>query len=249
MVAVTGAARGIGKAVALAWATRGAKLLLVGRSSRQHPSRAMPGTLEETAAEVESRGGRADVVRADLGNPDDLGRLAERLQADRCDVLVNNAAVSFVGDFLDVPVRRFATVINVDLVAPVWLTRAVLPQMIERGSGAIVNLSSVAAVEDVVPQLPYACSKLALERFSAGLHRQIEGTGVAVHCIRIDELVPTEALTRSLGDGGLPGMATCSAEDLASAIVELCGRPDLSGQVLTHGMLRSLGILAPAAVP
>jgi short-subunit dehydrogenase len=157
-------------------------------------------------------------------------------------VLVNNAAVSFVGGFLDVPARRWRAVTSVNLLAPVALIHALLPGMLERASGTVLNLSSGAAVDDVVPQLPYACTKVGLERLTVGLHHQFGGRGVAFQCIRLDELVPTEAVTFAMGDEVLD-IPTCDVDTFTAAALRLVARRDLSGEVLTHARLRELGLL------
>ena len=114
--------------------------------------------------------------------------------------------------------------------------------MLKNGTGAVVNVSSGAAVSDEVPQLPYGCTKAALERFTVGLGHQFAGSGVGFYGVRIDELVPTEAVTYSMPDG-LSDMAICPPEAVARAIVDLIKRPDLSGQILGHAQLRELASL------
>src|SRR5438105_2370297 len=145
---VTGAARGIGKAVAVAFAKRGARLVLVGRSTHASPNRGgLPGTLESVAAEAGGLGAEVVIVAADLSKPDEVDSVvnAPNERFGRCDVLVNNAAVSFLGNFLDVPVRRWHAVLSVNLLAAVSLIHSFLPGMLERGDGRILNVSSGAA--------------------------------------------------------------------------------------------------------
>ena len=111
LVVITGAARGIGKALALAFAAEGRPVLLTARSSTATPSKALPGTLEEAAAAVIAAGGTASIVRADLSVEQGVADVIDAIEAaGGCDVLINNAAVSFVGDFLTVPVRRWVPV-------------------------------------------------------------------------------------------------------------------------------------------
>src|ERR1700712_569031 len=116
-VVITGSARGIGKAMALSWARRGAHVVLVARSTDANPSKALPGTLEQAADEVRAAGGEATVVGADLSSDDGVGAVVAAVAAlGGCDVLVNNAAVSFLGDFLDVSPRRWAVAMQVNLL-------------------------------------------------------------------------------------------------------------------------------------
>ena len=108
---ITGATRGIGKSAAVSFARRGAHLVLVGRSTEHSPNRGgLPGTLESVAGELQALGAGVTTVAANLSQPDDVQRVADATtkQFGRCDVLVNNAAVSFLGMFLDVAPRTLA---------------------------------------------------------------------------------------------------------------------------------------------
>src|SRR5438067_2507218 len=101
---VTGAARGIGKAAAVAFGRAGASVVLVGRSTNDNPNRAgLPGTLEGVADELAGLGADVLSVAADLSNPEDVEHVIAAVddRFGRCDVLVNNAALSFLGTFLE----------------------------------------------------------------------------------------------------------------------------------------------------
>ncbi len=251
-VLITGAARGIGRCIALALADRGAQLVLAARSTAETPSKALPGTLEDVEAELRAKGVEVLAIRADVSQEADCHRLAtatiERFGG--CDVLVNNAAVSFLGDFLEVPVRRWNAAFNVNLFAPVLLAQAFLPGMVERGGGRIINISSGSAIggddesETPVFQLPYATSKAALERLTTGLHTQYAPKGVGVNCLRIDGLVPTEAVTYSAPQ--LREFAACTPEEFGEATALVAEQPrSFSGHVLGFADMRALGFLPP----
>lgn len=239
---VTGAARGIGRHLAKAAAAADFHVVISARSTTDAPNRGMTGTLDEVAAEIEAAGGSVTTVPADLSHPEGVAALIDAVRSGPgCDVLVNNAAVSFNGDFLDVPTRRWAPAIAVNLTAPVELTHALLPDMVARGSGAIVNISSGAATEDHAPQLPYAATKAALERFTTGLHGQYAKTGVLFQCLRIDELVMTEAVALA---GVLPeGLTRHDPDEVGRALLWMSGRPELSGRIVTMGDLSAAGQL------
>ena len=241
---VTGATRGLGRATSLELARQGARVVLVGRSTAEHPNRALPGTLEEVEKQVRDLGAECVAVAADVSRDEDVARIvAEAESLGPVDLLVNNAAVSFLGGFLEVPLSKWRAAMAVDLLGPVALCQAVLPGMIQRGRGSIVSLSSSAALSDDVLQLPYSVAKVGLERLTIGLHHQYGEQGVAVSCIRIDEVIPTEAVL--LHAPNLAASARTTPDDFARAIAWALQRtPDqIGGHVLGLEELRKLGAL------
>ncbi|MET0578647.1 MAG: SDR family oxidoreductase [Ilumatobacteraceae bacterium] len=241
---VTGATRGLGRQIALALGRAGCKVVVVGRSTADAPNRHLPGTLEETEAALIALGTDVEAIRADVADDVDVERIVAVTTArfGRCDLLVNNAAVSFLGPFLDVSVKRWRTAIAVNLLGPVVLSQAVLPGMIERGGGRILNLGSGAAQSDGTLQLPYSVTKLSLERLTTGVAHQLAGTGVAVNCIRIDEVIPTEAV--ELHAAELAAGARSNPAQFAQAVTWVLSRPSwYTGLVLTLDQLRDIGAL------
>jgi 7-alpha-hydroxysteroid dehydrogenase len=174
VVIVTGASRGIGKAIALACAHEGAAVAVTARTEAVWDER-LPGTVHETVAEIEAAGSRAIAIPADLARPDDVERVVDvaRSELGPITVLVNNAAVTVPGrppapgtaapapkaapaagaspaqrlasgSFLDFPLKGFRLHFEVGLFASYRLMQLVLPDMIAAGRGAIVNISSLA---------------------------------------------------------------------------------------------------------
>jgi short-subunit dehydrogenase len=159
-VLVTGASRGIGAALVRELTARGATTALVARSST---------ALATVAAEV---GGTA--YPADLSDLPAIAGLVDRIEADGpIDVLVNNAGVSHVGWFLDRTVEEIDQVVTVNLLAPMHLCRALLPRMMERRRGHVVNISSMAAVIAPPGLASYGASKAGLSHFTAGLRADL----------------------------------------------------------------------------
>ena len=156
-VLLTGASRGIGAELARAFADRGAQLLLVARPSAQ------------LDAVAERTGGTA--LPCDLSDLSALPALVEA--AGDVDVLVNNAGVSGVGWFADRTQAEVEQVLTVNLLAPVTLCRLVLPGMLARGRGQVVNLSSMAAVIAPPGLATYGASKAGLSHFTAGLRADL----------------------------------------------------------------------------
>src|SRR3954466_7060690 len=162
-VLVTGGSRGIGAELARGLRDRGARPALVARPSPE---------LSAVAAEV---GG--DAYPCDLSDLGGIEALVERVEADGpVDVLVNNAGVSHVGWFLDRTPAEIDQVLTVNLLAPVHLCRLLLPRMLERGRGHVVNISSMAGVIAPPGLASYSASKAGLSHFTAGLRADLRDT-------------------------------------------------------------------------
>ena len=120
--------------------------------------------------------------------------MARRVLAEfgRMDILVNNAAVAAPGSFLEVPVRRWDLVLNVNLRGAYLCARAFLPSIIERRSGSIINVSSYAAHTEGSWGLAYSVSKAAMERLTTGLAAELSPAGIAVNALQIERYVSSE---------------------------------------------------------
>jgi NAD(P)-dependent dehydrogenase (short-subunit alcohol dehydrogenase family) len=189
---VTGASRGVGRAIAVALAAAGADVACAARATDASPLR-LPGTIDATVREVKAHGRRGLAVATDLSRPAEVEAIVAHTieHFGQLDVLVNNAAITFPGD-IDLPMKRWDLVIEVNLRAPVLAIRAALPGMIERRCGAILNVSSAAAVMPVPGLLVYGVSKAALERLTTGVAENVRTQGVAVNCFRIDVPLASE---------------------------------------------------------
>ena len=194
---VTGASRGIGRAVAVALAAEGADVVVTARSTDAAPSR-LPGTIEGTAREIEALGRHALAVPCDISREADVEELAKCVQEHfgQVEILVNNAAVNTWSSFSDISMKRWDLVLNVNLRGTVLCTKAFLPGMIERERGRVVNVSSGAATDlKVAAELgivPYAVSKTAVETLTQGLALELQPRHIAVNCLRIESSVVTE---------------------------------------------------------
>ena len=162
-VLITGASRGIGESLAHAFAGAGASVALVARSE---------DTIQTLAAEL---GGTAHP--ADLANPTQVAALIPRVEdeAGPIDVLVNNAALGTPGSFADVSGDELREVTEVNYLAPAELCRQVIPRMLDRGGGHIVNISSGAGSVVFPGLVIYSASKAALSHFTAGLRADFRG--------------------------------------------------------------------------
>lgn len=157
-----GEGMGNGRATAIAFAREGAKLMLASRSA---------GSLEETLAQVRAEGGEAEMVTADLTNPDDCDAMVRTTldRFGRVDVLHNNAAVgSHEGDTAKIDPEQWREVMDINLNGAVFASKAVLPAMRAQGGGCITHVGSIAAVA-MYPILAYKASKAALNEFTRWL--------------------------------------------------------------------------------
>lgn len=170
---LTGAGSGIGRSLALALGAQGAKLVLVGRNEQR---------LAEVAREIVHAGGYALALPEDLSLPErhEPLVLSAATRLGGIDLLINNAGVSGFGEFARENPAAIDNLINTNITAPLLLTRAVLPRMLEAGSGRIVNVGSILGSIGVPHFAAYSASKFALRGFSEALRRELSNTCVGV---------------------------------------------------------------------
>jgi short-subunit dehydrogenase len=168
-VLLTGASRGIGVHLARALAAAGAELVLTARDADK---------LAEVASACEQAGAKVSVIPADLADPQDRARLIDA--AGEVDVLINNAGVEYTRRLLDQSDAQVHAQIALNLEVPIDLTRRVLPQMLARKAGTIVNISSMSGKGATPYNTVYAATKHGLNGFTTSLNLELHGTGVHV---------------------------------------------------------------------
>ncbi|NKE58184.1 SDR family oxidoreductase [Lentzea sp. PSKA42] len=227
---VTGATSGIGRAVAVKLAEAGATVVVTGR-------RADLG--KETVKAVESIGGEAHYFVADLGDLTDVRRLAE--EAGEIDVLVNNAGIYPFGPTLEQDVETYERVFDVNVRGPYFLTAALLPKMIAKGSGSIVNVSSVTARTGTPIMSVYGASKAALDALTLSWAVEFGGHGIRVNSVA-PGLTRTEKVEENLGGDVIAQIAAPTPlgragepEEIAEAVLFLASPRSsfLTGSVVT----------------
>jgi len=183
-VLITGASRGIGEALAHSFSGAGATVALVARSEDQ---------IRSLASKL---GGTAHP--ADLSDPADVAGLIPRIEreAGPIDVLVNNAGLDSTAGFTDAPDDELRRVTEVNYLAPAELCRQVIPEMVRRGQGHIVNISSVAGSAVFPGLVTYSASKAALSHFTAGLRADLRGLPVGITLVELGP-VPTDMLAHT----------------------------------------------------
>jgi NAD(P)-dependent dehydrogenase (short-subunit alcohol dehydrogenase family) len=225
---VTGASRGIGKALALGLAARGASVVCAARTVTIDPG-GLPGTIHATADAIARAGGRALAVRCDVGRADDLHTLVDEAVASfgRVDVLVNNAMAPTRGRFDDLSLAAWDESMTANVRSLFVLAKLVVPIMAATGGGSIVNISSGGADHAATAAMPpgflaYSVAKAAMERFTSALAPEIAARGIAVNALR-PGAVKTELAARELGEG-FDWTGWASPEDVVPAVAWLAAQ-------------------------
>ncbi|WP_337061605.1 SDR family NAD(P)-dependent oxidoreductase [Kineococcus sp. G2] len=169
---VTGAGNGLGRAIALALAGHGARVVLVGR---------IPGPLRETAAAI---GPAARVATCDVSDPASVDALAAGLADERISILINNAGIAGpVADLTDVRPDEWDEVFAVNVRGTYLVCRAFLPPMLQRGTGDVVNIASVSGKRPLPGRTPYTASKMAVLGLTTTLAHEVGPLGVMVNSV------------------------------------------------------------------
>lgn len=182
---ITGAGRGIGKAMAIGFAREGADIVAVSRTSAQ---------VEEAAREVKASGRRALAIKADVSRLNDVRSMAEQVQHrfGGLDVLVNNAALrmnqlgrkdSYTIPFTELTIEDWDNAINVNLRGPFLCIREILPLIRKRGGGSVINISAGGGKRGMAGRSPYCASKFALEGLTQTLALEFKSLNIAVNSL------------------------------------------------------------------
>lgn len=234
-VIITGGSEGVGAATARLFAAAGANLMLVARDRKK---------LEAIAGELRDKT-HVEIFPMDVTDADacvDLFKKAA-FEFDRVDILVNNAGHHARGPVREVDPADLGRTIDVNLKAPIMLTRLALPYLEEAGGGAIINVASLHGKLASAGASTYSASKFGLRIFSLALNQELEGTGIKVAVISPGP-VDTGFIMENLDevDDIVFSQPMSSAEEVAQAILDLCGN-----NVREQDMPVSSGILATAA--
>jgi NAD(P)-dependent dehydrogenase (short-subunit alcohol dehydrogenase family) len=236
---VTGASRGLGRACAVELARAGFRVAITARTLSAADQRNLPGNLEETADAIVEAGGQALPVKLDLDDRPSVEAGVARVLATwgRVDVLVNNAFYQTresQASLVDMSIEHLEKQIRVNLVAPMFLAKLVLPQMLERGDGVVIDMVSGAGQHELNTSPPkrewgfgYGTSKIGMIEIAAMLASQFGDKGIRAFSVQPGTVL-TEQLAAALGDGNFDSDDWSPPEHAARTIAWLATSPEAS---------------------
>ncbi|TDW48536.1 3-oxoacyl-[acyl-carrier protein] reductase [Flavobacterium sp. 270] len=207
---ITGAGKGIGKAVAIALAKEGVNLILVSRTQSD---------IDQLADEASNLGVRALALAADVSDLNSINSAVEKALAafKNIDILINSAGIASFGKFLELEPTAWERIIQVNLMGTYYVTRAVIPNMIERQTGDIINISSTAGLNGNALTSAYSASKFAVLGLTDSLMQEMRK-----HNIRVTALTPSTVATDMAKDLNLTDgnpEKVMQSEDMAELII------------------------------
>jgi len=207
---ITGAGKGIGRALAIVLAQEGVNVGLIARTEAD---------LQNVAEELKTFNVHVAIATADVASIDSVNTAVAKVKTDlgAIDILINNAGISSFGSFMELEPARWEEIVKVNLFGAYYVTRAVLPEMIDRKTGDIVNISSTAGQRGAAVTSAYSASKFALIGLSESLMQEVRK-----HNIRVTTLTPSTVATDMAKDlnltDGNPDKVM-QPEDLAELVV------------------------------
>jgi len=207
---ITGAGKGIGKAIALALAKEGVNVILVARTQEE---------IDNVAAKARSLRVKALAITADVADINSVNSAVEKALAEfgTIDILINNAGIAAFGKFLELEPKDWERIIQVNLMGTYYVTRAVLPNMIERQTGDIINISSTAGLSGNALTSAYSASKFAVLGLTESLMQEVRKYNIRVTALTPSTVATDMAKELKLTDGNPDKVM--QAEDMAELIV------------------------------
>lgn len=230
---ITGASRGIGSEIAKALALEGATVIL-------NYSKDIEGA-ELTLAEIIANGGYGKIIKKDLENTDNCKILIDEIIKDfgKIDILINNAGISKVNLFIESTTEDINSIFNINLLSPVILAKEAVSHMLGRGSGNIINISSMWGEVGAALEVLYSTTKGGINTFTKALAKEVAGMGIRVNAIAPGAI--DTSMNRFLDpedredlENEIPMMRFGESSEIAKMVVFLCkdGCDYLTGQVI-----------------
>lgn len=207
---ITGAGRGIGRATALALAAEGVNVGLVGRSIEN---------LKKVQEELKNYDVKTAIAAANVSDMEAITSAVESIRGElgAIDILLNNAGISKFGSFMELTPEEWTNILNVNVNGVYYTTRAVLPEMVERKTGDIINISSTAGQKGGPVTSAYSASKAAVIGLSESLMMEVRKHNIRVTTLTPSTVATDMAVELNLTDGNPEKVM--QAEDLAELIV------------------------------
>ena len=244
---ITGSSRGVGKFIAAELAKEGCNIVVAARSEAETDPK-LPGTIYSTAEELRTLGVRALPVRTDVTDEDSIRAMVKQTidEFGRIDLLVNNAGIMSPGRLWEMPIKRWDLVTRVNVRGAVICCQAVLPHMIERRAGVIINISSIAADQKGMTNTSYSVTKQALRKLSEGLAEEAREFNIRVFSLSPEGLVITPGTLYHRLDKEVPaGPFVEAPEAMGQAVIYLMSdeAKSLSGKhFYSRALLRDHGL-------
>ena len=207
---ITGAGKGIGKAIAIALAKEGVNVILVSRTQAD---------VDQLAAETAALGVKSMALSADVSDINSINNAVEKAFAEfkSIDILINNAGIAAFGNFMTLEPTEWEKIIQVNLMGTYYTTRAVLPNMIERQTGDIINISSTAGLNGNALTSAYSASKFAVLGLTDSLMQEVRKHNIRVTALTPSTVATDLALDLKLTDGNPDKVM--QSEDVAELII------------------------------
>lgn len=244
-VFISGASRGIGKAIGLRLASEGAQIVVTGKTDEPHPK--LEGTIHSAASEMEAAGGKALAIQMDIRSEEQVAHAVQKTvdTFGGIDILINNASAIFLGDTEHTPIKRFDLMMQVNMRGTLLLTQHCLPYLKKSDHAHILTLSPPHPLDDkwLGQFLPYTLSKYGMSLCTAGWAREFEGK-IGVNSLWPVTTIATAAIKNIVGGEEMMKQSR-TPQILADAAYEILQRKpsDCNGNFFTdEEVLKEAGI-------
>jgi citronellol/citronellal dehydrogenase len=242
---ITGASRGIGKAIALKAARDGANIAVAAKTDRKHP--VLPGTIHATVEEIEATGGQGLAIRMDVRDEDSIARAVEDTvqRFGGLDILVNNASAILLSGTLDLPIKRYDLMFNTNVRGTYLMSRACIPHLMKSANPHVLNLSPPLNLnpEWFRDHVAYTMAKYGMSMCVLGMSEEFRKDGIAFNALWPRTVIATAALNML---GGVVSPDNCRTEDIMADAAQaiLCQDASLctGNFYLDEDVLRGIGV-------